>query len=88
MRRLKNQSLADYTYRDYGSLVSLGEYTTVGNLMGNLFGNIWLEGWIARMVYRGLYRMHQTALFGAARTFLLATADLLTRPTRPRTKLH
>jgi NADH:quinone reductase (non-electrogenic) len=87
-RRFMGKPLPHYVYRDYGSLVSLGEYTTVGNLMGNLLGDIWLEGWIARRVYRGLYRMHQTALFGAARTFLLATADLLTRPTRPRTKLH
>jgi NADH dehydrogenase len=87
-RRLEGKSPPRYVYHDYGSLVSLGEYSTVGNLMGNLLGNIWLEGWIARRVYRGLYRLHQTALFGAVRTFLLATADLLTRPTRPRTKLH
>jgi NADH dehydrogenase len=87
-RRLQGKPLPLFVYRDYGSLVSLSEYTTVGNLMGNLGGNIWLEGWIARFVYRSLYRMHQMALFGAVRTVLLATADFLTRPTRPRTKLH
>ena len=87
-RLLAGKPLANYVYRDYGSLVSLSEYTTVGNLMGNLTGSIWLEGWIARLVYRGLYRMHQRALFGTLRTVLLATADFLTRPTRPRTKLH
>ncbi len=86
--RLQGRALPNYVYRDYGSLVSMSEYTTVGNLMGNLMGNLWLEGWIARVIYRGLYRMHQTALFGPVRTLLLMLADLLTRPTRPRTKLH
>ena len=87
-RRMAGKPLPKYVYRDYGSLVSLSEYTTVGNLMGRLTGNIWLEGWIARVVYRSLYRMHQRALFGTLRTVLLAIADFLTRPTRPRTKLH
>ena len=36
---------APWRYRDFGSLVSLGEYSTVGNLMGSLIGrNIWIEG--------------------------------------------
>ncbi|HEX7043898.1 MAG TPA: NAD(P)/FAD-dependent oxidoreductase [Burkholderiales bacterium] len=87
-RRLAGKPLPNYVYRDYGSLVSLSEYTTVGNLMGNLGGNIWLEGWIARIVYRTLYRLHQRALYGSLRTFLLLLADFLTRPTEPRTKLH
>jgi NADH dehydrogenase len=87
-RLLKGKPLPEYTYRDYGSLVSLSEYTTVGNLMGNLTGSIRLEGWIARLVYRSLYRLHQRALFGTVRTALVTIADMLTRPTRPRTKLH
>lgn len=87
-RRLNNGTLPRYVYRDYGSLVSLSEYTTVGNLMGKLMGDIWLEGLVARILYRSLYRMHQRALFGGLRTLLLTIADFLTRPTRPRTKLH
>ncbi|MBI3897267.1 MAG: NAD(P)/FAD-dependent oxidoreductase [Gammaproteobacteria bacterium] len=87
-RKIRGKSLPLYIYRDYGSLVSLSEYTAVGNLMGNLTGDIRLEGWLARVVYRSLYRMHQTALYGALRTALLVIADFLTRPTRPRTKLH
>jgi NADH:quinone reductase (non-electrogenic) len=87
-RRLANRPLPEYTYRDYGSLVSLSEYTTVGNLMGKLMGDIWLEGLFARILYRSLYRLHQRALFGAVRTLLLTVADFLTRPTRARTKLH
>ena len=37
-RRLAGQPLAPWHYRDFGSLVSLGEYSTVGNLMGGLMG--------------------------------------------------
>jgi len=87
-RRLQGKPLRKYVYRDYGSLVSLSEYTTVGNLMGRLMGEIWIEGLVARILYRSLYRLHQRALFGGVRTLLLAIADFLTRPTRARTKLH
>jgi len=35
----------EFTYRDYGSLVNLGAYTTVGNLMGALSGgSLFIEG--------------------------------------------
>ena len=87
-RQLQGKPLRKYVYRDYGSLVSLSEYTTVGNLMGRLMGEIWIEGLVARILYRSLYRLHQRALFGGVRTLLLAIADFLTRPTRARTKLH
>ena len=87
-RRLRGGALPNYRYRDYGSLVSLSEYTTVGNLMGNLVGNVRVQGYAARVLYRSLYRLHQRALFGTVRTGLLMIADWLTRPTRPRTKLH
>jgi len=87
-RQLQGKPLRKYVYRDYGSLVSLSEYTTVGNLMGKLMGEIWIEGLVARILYRSLYRLHQRALFGGVRTLLLAIADFLTRPTRARTKLH
>lgn len=87
-QRLRGEPLPEYVYRDYGSLVSLSEYSTVGSLMGNLTGSVHIEGWLARLLYRSLYRLHQRALFGTLRTALLVVADTLTRPTRPRTKLH
>src|SRR5574340_574701 len=33
-RRLRGKSLPEYAYRDYGSLVALGRFAPVGNLMG------------------------------------------------------
>ena len=33
-RRLRGEPLQPFVYRDFGSLVSLGDYSAVGNLMG------------------------------------------------------
>lgn len=87
-RRLEGKSLADYRYRDYGSLISLSSFSAVGNLMGNLTGNVMLEGWLARMFYVSLYRMHQIALYGIVRTGLMMIGDKLSTGTVPRLKLH
>ncbi len=44
-RRLAGEPLKPFVYRDFGSLVSLGEYSTVGSLMGFLAGrSMWVEG--------------------------------------------
>jgi NADH dehydrogenase len=87
--RLAGRPLGEYRYRDFGSLVSLGKYSTVGNLMGSLIGgNLFIEGLFARFVYRSLYKMHEAALHGRAATFwrsLLIRAS--ERPT-PTVKLH
>ena len=69
--------------------MSFGEYSTVGNLMGFLAGkNMMIEGWFARLMYRSLYKMHERALHGTARTTLTSIARALTRRTEPRVKLH
>ena len=81
--------MAPYVYRDFGSLVSLGKYSTVGNLMGFLIGkNFFIEGWFARLTYRSLYKMHEVALYGAASAFLSSVARSITRQTQPMVKLH
>ena len=88
-RILRDQSLRPWRYRDFGSLVSLGRYSTVGNLMGTLTrGNIWLEGWLARMMYLSLYKMHELALHGFWKTALDTLARMITRRTEPHVKLH
>jgi NADH dehydrogenase len=86
--RLEGGSLPEFTYKDYGSLISLSRYSAVGNLMGNLTGSVMLEGWLARMFYVSLYRMHQMALFGIFRTAMLMLGSRIGRGTEPRLKLH
>jgi NADH dehydrogenase len=88
-RRLQGQPLRPWRYRDFGSLVSLGKYSTVGNLMGALVGgNLWVEGMFARTMYLSLYKMHQVALHGWWKTALGSASRWLTRGTEPRVKLH
>ena len=87
--RLRGRSLPRYVYRDYGSLVALGKYSTVGALMNQLMrGSVMVEGVIARLVYLSLYKMHQVALFGWYRVVLLTFANLLRRRVYPEIKLH
>lgn len=87
-RLLDGKPLQQYSYRDYGSLISLSSFSAVGNLMGNLTGSVMLEGKLARMFYISLYRLHQMALYGVARTLLLMLSDRIGRSTEPRLKLH
>ncbi|MFZ5556120.1 MAG: NAD(P)/FAD-dependent oxidoreductase [Pseudomonadota bacterium] len=88
-RRLEGRPPLEYRYRDFGSLVSLGDYSTVGNLMGALVGgSLWVEGLFARFMYRSLYTMHLYALHGFVKTAFDTLARLITRRTEPRVKLH
>ncbi|MHB1216471.1 MAG: NAD(P)/FAD-dependent oxidoreductase [Thiobacillus sp.] len=88
-RRFRGQPLPEYVYRDYGSLVALGRFSTVGNLMGGLTGgSIMIEGTLARLVYWSLHKMHQIALHGWFKTALSTYAHFISTPTRARIKLH
>jgi NADH dehydrogenase len=88
-RRLGGRALKDYRYRDFGSLVSLGEFSTVGNMMGGLIGgSLMIEGAFARVMYVSLYKMHELALHGFPKMALDTLARLITRRTEPHVKLH
>jgi NADH dehydrogenase len=88
-RRLSGRALKDYRYRDFGSLVSLGEFSTVGNMMGGLIGgSLMIEGAFARLMYVSLYKMHELALHGFPKMALDTLARLITRRTEPHVKLH
>lgn len=88
-RRLAGKPLRDYRYRDFGSLVSLGEFSTVGNMMGGLIGgSLMVEGLFARLMYLSLYKMHELALHGFPKVALDTLARLIVRRTEPHVKLH
>lgn len=89
-RRIRGETnLAPFKYTDFGSLVSLGHYSTFGNLMGFVSGrSMRIEGLIAKVMYRSLYKMHQMALHGPIKVGLDTLSRLLTRRTEPQVKLH
>ncbi|MGL4396215.1 MAG: NAD(P)/FAD-dependent oxidoreductase, partial [Hyphomicrobium sp.] len=88
-RRIKGEPLEAFKYRDFGSLVSLGHYSTVGSLMGFVSGkSMRIEGWFAKMMYRSLYKMHEMALHGPVKVALDTLSRLITQRTEPQVKLH
>ena len=84
-----NKALPKYVYKDYGSLVNLGRYSTVGNLMGSLLGgSMFIEGLIARLMYLMLYQMHLSALHGVVSVVFRLLGKIISRRTEARVKLH
>ncbi|MDO9364740.1 MAG: NAD(P)/FAD-dependent oxidoreductase [Methylotenera sp.] len=82
-------NLPEFSYRDYGSLVNLGSYTTVGNLMGALSGgSLVVEGLIARTMYQSLYKLHLMALHGFWSMALFTLSRIISRRTEAQVKLH
>lgn len=87
-RRLDGVPLQPFLYRDFGSLVSLGRNHTVGSLMARTASSMFIEGFLARLMYRSLYKMHELALHGVARTAIRALGRSLTGRSEPLVKLH
>ena len=88
-RFIRGGAMPPWGYRDFGSLVSLGRYSTVGSLMGSITrGSLMIEGYVARIMYLSLYKAHEYALHGFVKVTLDTLARLITRRTEPHIKLH
>lgn len=88
-RRLRGAALVPYTYRDFGSLVSLGRWSTVGQLMGFLSGRgVFVEGYFAGLMYRSLRLAHERTLHGTTRAMFGAIARAASRRYGLPVKLH
>jgi NADH dehydrogenase len=86
---IEGKILKPYQYRDFGSLVSLGEYSSVGSMMGGLIGgSLMVEGLFAKLMYISLYKLHQLALHGWVKVFLDTISRLIHRRTHSIVKLH
>jgi NADH:ubiquinone reductase (H+-translocating) len=82
--RFKKKPLPVFTYRDFGSLVSLSDYRTFGNILGGLK----IEGMFAQLMYRSLHKMHLRTLHGTTKVALKTLGELIAKRTEPRIKLH
>jgi NADH:ubiquinone reductase (H+-translocating) len=84
-----HEQLPDYHYTDYGSLVNLGRYSTVGSLMGKITGgSMYIQGKFALLMYRSLYKMHLMALHGVVSVIIHTIGRMISRRTEPHVKLH
>jgi NADH dehydrogenase len=77
--RLKGRQLPAFRYRYFGSLVSLADYRTFGNVIGGLK----IEGLVAKLMYRALYRMHLQAVHGTFKTGLDTIAAIVAGRAKP-----
>ncbi|APB98865.1 NAD(P)/FAD-dependent oxidoreductase [Polynucleobacter asymbioticus] len=86
---INNAPLKPYRYRDFGSLVSLGKFSSVGSMMGGLIGgSLMIDGLFAKLMYVSLYKLHQLALHGWIKVFLDTISRLIHRRTDSIVKLH
>jgi NADH dehydrogenase len=86
---IDGRPLKNFVYNDYGSLVSLSKFSTVGSLMGNLVGGrMAVEGRAARFMYVSLYRMHLIAIHGWLRGLFMILVGHVNQVVRPKLKLH
>jgi NADH dehydrogenase len=84
----QNRSLAEFHFRDMGSLVSLADYAAYGTLGSyGFFRGGFLRGHLAHLAHAALYRMHQMDLYGPVRGGVTWFADDLYRAVRPRIHL-
>jgi NADH dehydrogenase len=89
IRKMAGKSLLEFRYVDYGSLVSMGNYSTVGSLMGAIAsGSVFIEGYFAKWMYWWLHKHHQIAVNGIFHTWLATWAETINRVSNPRIKLH
>ncbi|WP_338844945.1 NAD(P)/FAD-dependent oxidoreductase [Massilia sp. W12] len=88
-RLLAGKSLPEFRFVDYGSLVSMGNYSAVGSLMGAIAsGSVFIEGMLAKWMYWWLHKHHQIAINGVFHTWLATWAETINRVSNPRIKLH
>jgi NADH dehydrogenase len=85
---MQGKPVAPYIYRDFGSLISLGRYSTVGSLMGIVGRSFRVEGLFARFMYRSLYKMHEYALHGGRKVIFSVLTRGLSKRSDPQVKLH
>lgn len=89
IRMLEGKAPLEFSYEDYGTLVSLGDYSTIGSLMGAITsGSLFIEGTIAKWMYWWLHKHHQIAVNGLFHTWLSTWAETFNWARNPRIKLH
>ncbi|MGY6272147.1 NAD(P)/FAD-dependent oxidoreductase [Achromobacter denitrificans] len=83
------ESLPAFAYRDFGALVSLGDYDAFGSLgKFGLFKGATIRGRLAQLSHVLLYRSHQSRLHGFWRGSLLWLVDQLNARVRSSIRLN
>jgi len=85
---LGGKPMPAFTYRNFGSLVSLAQYDAYGSLgKFGLFRGASIRGRLAQLSHAFLYRAHQSRLHGFGKGGLLWLVDRLNTRVRPSIRL-
>ncbi|QIM49463.1 NAD(P)/FAD-dependent oxidoreductase [Pusillimonas sp. DMV24BSW_D] len=85
---LENKPVPPFRYRDFGALVSIGDYDAYGSLgKFRLFRGGFIRGRLASFSHMALYRTHQARLHGFWRGGLLWLVDLINSRVKPPVRL-
>ncbi|XZR52816.1 MAG: NAD(P)/FAD-dependent oxidoreductase [Enterobacteriaceae bacterium] len=77
-----------FKYNDYGTLISLSEFNTIGYLIINIINKkIIIKGFLARFIYIILYKLHQTKILGYNRTLLFIIINIINKFIRHKIKI-
>lgn len=88
LRFLRGSVMEEYSYKDYGSIVAVGDASSYGTIMGFALGRWNIHGLVAHWIYILLYRKHQMAIHGKYKTLIYMIKDWFTRRIGPKCKLH
>ncbi|RQM47226.1 NAD(P)/FAD-dependent oxidoreductase [Paraburkholderia bannensis] len=87
--RLRGRDIGEFSYSDYGSLVSLGPRSAVGVISAtSREPRVFVRGRFAKLMYSALYRKHLASVSGVRKTLAGIVVDSLRRVNTPRIKLH
>ncbi|MDT3671123.1 MAG: NAD(P)/FAD-dependent oxidoreductase [Aromatoleum sp.] len=88
-RRLAGKPPIEFSYKERGALIPLGQDEAVGSLNTPGSGKrLRVGGNLARFSYWALYHRHLAVLLGGLRTVLITVGQWLTHRSQPRVKLH
>lgn len=88
-RRLAGRPVTGFTFRDAGTVVSLGKAGAVFQTeLGARSRSLIVEGLAAIGLYKFLYRKHLFSVYGAKRALLQSLSHWLQSRNQPSIKLH
>jgi NADH:ubiquinone reductase (H+-translocating) len=80
----QDKPLREFSFRDMGSLIALGDYAAYGSLGHHGFlRGAFIRGWMAKLAHTSLYRMHQFDMNGFLKGGAGWLADDLRRVSQP-----
>lgn len=87
-RRQKGEPAQDFVFKDSGTLLSLSNAGSVGELSGKWAQDLQVRGRFARAAYHGLQRQHQFLLLGNVKGTTEMISDVFRRSMGPHLKVH